>query len=312
MAIICCSSNIPAARKLCGYISVLAACHQCYKQANNGNFSGFDDVAEWFKTRDLEEFCEDAVKWHNCKSKDERNHHVSNNLVRWTELLRLPYFNPIRHCVIDPMHNLFLGIARNFVRACSLLVCQIVSTNELNKAHSRLIKIGRLIEKRYGKGLITPNIHLSLHLAECCYDYSPIYSFWCFSFERMNGILVQTNNQRLINGVKLIEPQKTTGSLAAYNDLEFETLLQLKQIFCCELEDTITGSEFYPKKFLNPIKNRVELPKNLYKHLITYYNEVYGEDMNVEFSSMSNLIDKGLQNDSYIVVQPMWKNSDGS
>ncbi|GES74167.1 hypothetical protein GLOIN_2v415082 [Rhizophagus clarus] len=74
-------------------------------------------------------------------------------------------------------------------------------------------------------------------------------------------------------------------------------------IFCCELEDTITGSEFYPGKFLNPIKNCVELPENLYEYLITYYNKVYGEDMNVEFSFMSNLIDKDLQNDSYIVVQ---------
>ncbi|GES94279.1 hypothetical protein GLOIN_2v1776801 [Rhizophagus clarus] len=183
-------------------------------------------------------------------------------------------------------------ILENFVRACFLLVYQIVSTNELNEAHSRLIKIGRLIEECYGKGLITLNIHLSLHLAECCYDYGLIYSFWCFLFERMNGILVRTNDQRLINGLKLIEPQKTIGSLAAYDDLESETLLQFKQIFCYKLEDTITGSKFYLGKFLNPIINCVELPENLYEHLITYYNEVYGDDMNVEFSSMSNLIDK--------------------
>ena len=31
MAIICCSSDIPAARKLCRHISALAACHRCYK-----------------------------------------------------------------------------------------------------------------------------------------------------------------------------------------------------------------------------------------------------------------------------------------
>ncbi|GET01276.1 hypothetical protein GLOIN_2v415082 [Rhizophagus clarus] len=88
---------------------------------------------------------------------------------------------------------------------------------------------------------------------------------------RINDLIsVQTDDQRFINSFKLIEPQKITGSLVAYNDLESETLLQFKQIFCCELEDTIT---------------------------------VYGEGMNVEFSSISNLIDKSLQNDSYIVVQ---------
>ena len=54
--------DVPVARKLCGYISSLAACHQCYKIAscNNEeeerpNFGGFDDINEWFIQRDLEE-----------------------------------------------------------------------------------------------------------------------------------------------------------------------------------------------------------------------------------------------------------------
>jgi len=117
-------------------------------------------------------------------------------------------------------------------------------------------------------------------------------------------ISIQSDNQKLVHGLKLIEPRQTTGSLAAYDSLESEELLQFKRIFCSELEDTITGSEIYPGSFLNPIKNRVDFPDNLYEHLITYYNEVYGEDMNVEFGSMSNLINKGIQDDSYTVVQP--------
>ena len=32
------------------------------------------------------------------------------------ELLRLPYFNSVWHCVIDPMHNLFLEIANWIVK----------------------------------------------------------------------------------------------------------------------------------------------------------------------------------------------------
>jgi hypothetical protein len=31
-------------------------------------------------------------------------------MVRWSELLRLPYFDPTRFVVIDAMHNLFLGL----------------------------------------------------------------------------------------------------------------------------------------------------------------------------------------------------------
>ncbi|GET66680.1 hypothetical protein RIR_jg18675.t4 [Rhizophagus irregularis DAOM 181602=DAOM 197198] len=34
------------------------------------------------------------------------------NSVRWSEILRLPYFDLIRFVVVDPMHCLFLGIAK--------------------------------------------------------------------------------------------------------------------------------------------------------------------------------------------------------
>jgi hypothetical protein len=80
-------------------------------------------------------------------------------------------------------------ILSNFVRACVLLVSRIMDTNALDEAHDRLLKVARLIEENYGKEMITPNIHLSLHIVECCRDYGPLYTFWCYSFERMNGIL---------------------------------------------------------------------------------------------------------------------------
>ncbi|CAB4432113.1 unnamed protein product [Rhizophagus irregularis] len=119
---------------------------------------------------------------------------------------------------------------------------------------------------------------------------------------RINDLIsIQSGNQKLVNGLKLIEPRQTTGLLTAYDDLGSEELVQFKRIFCSELEDTITGSEIYPGNLLSPIKNRVDLPGNLYEQLITYYNEVYGEKMDVEFGSMSNLISRGLQNDSRFI-----------
>ena len=80
-------------------------------------------------------------------------------------------------------------ILANFVRACYLLVSRIIDENVLNEAHSRLLKVAQLIEDNYGPVMITPNIHLSLHISECCQDYGPLYSFWYYSFERMNGVL---------------------------------------------------------------------------------------------------------------------------
>jgi len=59
----------------------------------------------------------------------------------------------------------------------------------LSQAHDRLLQVALLIEENYGQEFITPNIHLSLHITDCCEDYGPLYSFWCYSFERMNGLL---------------------------------------------------------------------------------------------------------------------------
>ena len=68
-------------------------------------------------------------------------------------------------------------ILENFVRACSLLVCQIIDYNILNEAHERLLKVARLIEENYGSEMIIPNLHLCLHIADYYQDYRPLYSF---------------------------------------------------------------------------------------------------------------------------------------
>jgi hypothetical protein len=77
----------------------------------------------------------------------------------------------------------------HFVRVCSILVSRILEIELMEEAHERLIKIIKLIEVHYGRVKITPNLHLSLHLCDCSNDFGPLYAFWCFSFERMNGIL---------------------------------------------------------------------------------------------------------------------------
>jgi hypothetical protein len=65
----------------------------------------------WFTTKNSIEHQRNAELWRQCKSQDERKRHISEIHARWSEMLRLPYFNPIRHLVIDPMHCLFLKIA---------------------------------------------------------------------------------------------------------------------------------------------------------------------------------------------------------
>ena len=272
-ALILVSCDIPAARKICGHVSALVSYHRCEKKANyenrQHNFAGMEDMDDWFIPRNSDMHYQNALAWRRCNSDVSRKRFVKQTGVRWTELLRLPYFDPIRSTIIDPMHCLFLGIARwivkriwikegvltpnslkqiqrkmnefqipsdlgqipgniyagegfsnftadqwrifftinatvslwnhlsptdrkiltYFVRICTILVSRIMKVNLLNEAHQILIKLVKLIEETYGCDKITPNLHLSLHLCECSIDSGPLYAFWCFSFERMNGIL---------------------------------------------------------------------------------------------------------------------------
>ena len=86
VAVICCSSDIPAARKLCGHILALVACHRCYKSASGEegqrlNFGGFEDMSEWFRTRDASEHRHNAMIWKHQQTKQDRKNHVSQTHV---------------------------------------------------------------------------------------------------------------------------------------------------------------------------------------------------------------------------------------
>ncbi|CAI2195524.1 15763_t:CDS:2, partial [Funneliformis geosporum] len=90
-------------------------------------------------------------------------------------------------------------ILANFIRACSILVCRLVSKNDLIEAHQRLIVMVKEIERTYRPKKITSNLHLCIHLCECMLNYGPLYTFWYYSMERMNGLLglFQNSHKRI-------------------------------------------------------------------------------------------------------------------
>ena len=85
----------------------------------------------------------------------------------------------------------------NFVNACRLLSKTSITYEEIDEA-DRLLKmfVGRCCSL-YGPESITPNMHLHLHLRETIEDFSTIYTYWLFSFERYNGFMkdAETNQK---------------------------------------------------------------------------------------------------------------------
>ncbi|KAI0351887.1 hypothetical protein OH77DRAFT_1592537 [Trametes cingulata] len=53
-----------------------------------------------------------AKEWRSLETDDERRTHFKTFGTRWTAFSRLPYFDVTRMMVIDPMHNLLLGIVK--------------------------------------------------------------------------------------------------------------------------------------------------------------------------------------------------------
>jgi hypothetical protein len=252
-------------------------CYRCDKRTTYSeeyrktHYGGMQDYDEWVtKPADLLLHRQYAHEWLQRNSKTSREAHFKVHGVRWTEVLRLPYMDPIRFAVVDPMHCLFLGVAKwiiksifvnqkkltmeqlrvaqnrmdnidlpsdigrippkiaigndgfsnltadqwktfimiystsilwdmlddndrkilgHFVRACNLLVARFITDDDLKEAQERLKDMAYLIEYTYGPEFITSNIHLALHIPDCCRDYGPIYSFWLFPFERLNGYI---------------------------------------------------------------------------------------------------------------------------
>lgn len=102
-------------------------------------------------------------------------------------------------------------------------------------------------------------------------------------------VSAQSNNIKLVEALKLIQPRATSGSLAAYDNFESAELCQFRKIFFQEVDDTIVGNEPFPGEMLTPNNNRVSLPDNIYEILTEYYNNAYKFQFITIDESVSNM-----------------------
>ena len=111
--------DIPTMRKICGFLSHAAklGCSKCLKQFTKDSFtdktdySGFD-LASWTPRTllDHKAHCEEL---NNCTTKSDLENKESDYGCRYSLLLDLPNFDPIRFGVIDFMHNMLLGMPKH-------------------------------------------------------------------------------------------------------------------------------------------------------------------------------------------------------
>jgi len=287
-ALLAVAADMPATRKLTGFLSHKAnqGCNRCYFQAERepGRPGAMGCMSYYSKgtccNRSKEEVFQQAQEYKAATTKAEAGRIQKQYGLRWSELLRLPYFDITRMVTVDPMHTFLLGMVRNesehhitensdtdmstlhteiyrrlnsmrvpydigrlptnidcktsfsgltaqqwknfaivYAKAClwgllpvsayrsMCFLCDIVTL--ISQPILTLDDVARLYRllhdhhetycKVYGKFRVTVNYHMALHLPDVIQDYGPPHAFWCFSYERMNGILASTpTNNRSI------------------------------------------------------------------------------------------------------------------
>ena len=120
-ALLLVACDVPAARKLCGFLGHGAkrGCSKCQKEfisrehfGDKMNFGGFEHrlhrTNEEHRSQAQEILMEDTYQ-------GRENKEVKYG-TRYSELMQLDYFDCIRYTIIDPMHNLFLGTAKHIMK----------------------------------------------------------------------------------------------------------------------------------------------------------------------------------------------------
>lgn len=145
-ALLCAACDLPAGRKLCGFLSFNShyGCTRCWKEFSGSvgsfDFSGFDRNS-WVP-RTLSEHRKISEKLKECTTKSQNIKLESESGCRHTSLLELPYFNPTRMLALDPMHNLFLGTAKHVLKDIWLdKEIEILSSNNFQSFRVGLIML---------------------------------------------------------------------------------------------------------------------------------------------------------------------------
>ncbi|KAG2357583.1 hypothetical protein BDR07DRAFT_1235453, partial [Suillus spraguei] len=110
VAVVC---DKPAAHKLGGFASHSHTnfCTVCWIMiAHKDKPQAFQQGA--FRPRTNEEQRELGERYHRLTTASARKNFVKEHGTRYTQLSRLPYFNLVEQIVIDPMHNLYLGLVK--------------------------------------------------------------------------------------------------------------------------------------------------------------------------------------------------------
>lgn len=108
--------DLLAARKIAGFTAVShnLFCSRCHCNRRDPGLNDFNFLS--WKPRTNEECRRCADQYRSASTSSIAQSVVDRTGMRWSELLRLPYFDITKFVVVDSMHNLFLGLLKDHFR----------------------------------------------------------------------------------------------------------------------------------------------------------------------------------------------------
>jgi Transposase family tnp2. len=107
--------DLLAARKVAQLLSHSSHFYCSVCQCVHQSTLGRTDNTSWVP-RDVSILRQQAEAWRDALTVTEQVKITAAHGVRWSELWRLPYWDPTRQLVVDPMHCLFEGVIHHHVR----------------------------------------------------------------------------------------------------------------------------------------------------------------------------------------------------
>lgn len=107
-------ADLPAGRKASGFASHSANIFCNFCRLHMSDITNLD-VGSWFRRSRADHYAA-ALRHRDAPNVKMRTEAFQTDYTRWSELLRLPYWDPTKFVIIDPMHNLFLNLSHHHVR----------------------------------------------------------------------------------------------------------------------------------------------------------------------------------------------------
>ena len=201
-------------------------------------------------------------------------------------------FSPVALKGIIPQEHLICWLL--FVKACTLLCTRVIHRSAILSADRFLLMFCKQL---YGDKECTPNMHLHLHLKDSIKDYGPVYSFWCFAFERFNGVLGShhTNNVRIEPQImrRFFNQQAVQNLGIPIEFSNFKELLPLGNDKGALLNPTMSCTVQLNLAVLDVTKNRLELLPDGFAKLSSlsdlHLSENCLQELPADLGNLSNL-----------------------